>query len=355
MSTHLSFCISIWPFIIFKRAERIAKMMISSSLRAETFDQKDALLSQLDRQLMIATEKLLMKNKLLQMRQREVRSEHERLEEKKREIIRNINIAFPIMRRKAQEMSNHHFERVKLTKNKVRSLRDQLSTQLERQIRYRHYKWKFNQPVIYDQIDAFLDLLAYTHQNLPVKDIGKWACIERSISFNFAQTQRIKIQLKSLAVEYSTGIHELFQKMEEIEARQENLKKKDILRHQRFQYYLDQFAKEDEQMIEGIESQFRSLLQKHNERTRKAQFRAADRLVEARRSGMKLQDARDKYMLEKCPLLAIEKQLKIISQNKSITRAKLRVDRIILDHLQAENDELNERLNRLKGIMESSS
>ena len=48
-------------------------------------------------------------------------------------------------------------------------------------------------------------------------------------------------------------------------------------------------------------------------------------------------------------------QFIIINENKSIEMAKLRVDKIILNHLRSENLELKERVKKLTEIIESQS
>lgn len=323
--------------------------------RPELFDQKIAILNELDNKIMITTEKSLIRQKLLQMRSAEIKSTIDQLLNRKAELVRGVNVVFPLMRKKMKEMSVHHQEKMELQKKKTGPLVKNLSQRLEKQIRYRQYKWLFNKPEIFDQLETFLDLLAYTYQNLPVKDVEPWRSIEKSIAFNYKRSQRIRVQLKTLDVEYKTKIKELELKMRDIERRQENLKKKDVTMHQRYQYYLDQFAQEDEDMIEAIEGQFRNLLQERNKKARLAKFRASDRRIEAQRSCYQLQNARETYLYEKCPIDAMRKQFIIINENKSIEMAKLRVDKIILNHLRSENLELKERVKKLTEIIESQS
>ena len=327
--------------------------MLLTAKKPDSFDDMTILLNQLDKKLMETSEKLIMKNKLLHLRQREIYNDIELLTEKKESLIRGINSAFPLMRKKAKEMEGHHRERMNLACDKTRATRNEIAHQVERQIKYRFYEWDFDPSTIFDQLDAFLDLLSYTHQNLPVKDIDMWGCIERSIAFNYAQVQRIKVQLKSLHLDYHVTTLNLTKKIDEIQERQERLKKKEIIRHYRYQYYLDQFSKEDEEMIEAIEAQFKLLLENYNQKTKKAQDKAANRYVGAKKTWNSLQNARDRYFVEKYPIKALQKQMNDIVNNRSINEAKLRVNRVIMEHLESENIELKQRIIQLKNIVYS--
>lgn len=328
---------------------------VHANYRPSSFDEKTSLLNELDKKIMSTTEKSLIKQKLLQIRSREIKSNIDALLDKKAKLVRGVNVAFPLMRRKMKEMADHHQEKMELQKKKTSPMVLSLSQRLEKQIRYRRYAWTFNKPEIFDQIEAFLDLLAYTHQNLPVKDVDPWGTIERSIAYDYKRLQRIRIQLKTLNIDYTAKIKDFQCKMNEIEKRLEILKKKDIKMHERYQYYLNQFAQEDDDMIESIENKFRILLQERNRKARQVQFRASDRFIEAKKSCSQLQNAREVYLYEKCPLEAMKKQFHIISENKSIKMAKLRVDKIILSHLQSENFELKERIQKLNEILDSKS
>lgn len=323
--------------------------------RPISYDEKAALLNELDNKIMVTREKSLIKQKLLQMRSKEIKSSIDHLLNRKAELVRGVNVVFPLMKKKMKEMSIHHQEKMDLQKKKTGPLVRNLSHRLEKQIRYRQYNWMLNKPEIFDQIETFLDLLAYTHQNLPVKDVGPWIGIAKSIAFDYKRIQRIRIQLKTLDVEYKTRSKELEFKMNDIERRKESFKKKDIVMHQRYQYYLDQFAQEDDDMIEAIENQFRNLLQERDKKARIAKYRASDRRIEAKKSCYQLQNAREAYLYEKCPVDAMRKQFNIINENKSIKMAKLRVDKIILNHLRSENMELKERIKKLNDIIGSQS
>ena len=320
-----------------------------------SYEQKAHVLNDLDRRIMVGTEKLLLKKKFLNLKAQDLKARLQMLENRKSDLTRDINVIFPLMRKKMQDMELHHKEKIGLQRKKTNSITNVLSQRLEHQIRYRLYNWEIDTPAIYDQIEAFFDLLAYTHQNMPVKDVNPWLQIDKSISFLYKRVQRIKIQLKALDLEYTTALDNMTYKMNEINKRRDFLKRKDQTMHEKYQDYLYQFAKEDDDMIEAIENQFRTLLQQRNERFRMAQFRAADRYVEAKKSGDQLQGARDKYLFEKFPLKAMQKKMHFIYESNSISAAKLRVDKIIYNHLLLENTELKEKIHSLEDIVNSSS
>ena len=146
--------------------------LANGNLRPISFDQKVALLNELDNKIMITTEKSFIKQKLLQIRSREIKSSIDQLLNKKANLVRGVNVVFPLMRKKMKEMTIHHQEKIDLLKKKTAPLAKELSQRLEKQIRYRQYNWLFNKPEIFDQIESFLDLLAYTHQNLQMSNLG---------------------------------------------------------------------------------------------------------------------------------------------------------------------------------------
>ena len=109
----------------------------------------------------------------------------------------------------------------------------------------------------------------------------------------------------------------------------------------------------NEEMIEAIEAQFKLLLENYNQKTKKAQDKAANRYVGAKKTWNSLQNARDRYFVEKYPIKALQKQMNDIVNNRSINEAKLRVNRVIMEHLESENIELKQRIIQLKNIVYS--
>ena len=300
--------------------------------------QTNKAFTELDDQIMKLNAKLRCTTAYLDWKKKDTKQRIRELIDRRNSIESELTNLCGTVRDEMHRMRTEQKSEMANMQNSYLTERDTLAKKLENQLRFRRAEWKIGDEKIFEQIDAFIDLMKYSRDQLPFCDRDPYFFVDKSLQSNIRDCENARVRLQALYLEVDAANHRMGETLDEVTKRQRKLDKQIERRQEKFDGFCQLFDTEEAKMKVAIEHGFRKLLHTESQKTRTAQYNATTRFAEAKSSAEQLEQKRDKFRRLQCP--------KTVAKNY-LPEAKLRVAKVLLSRLQDENNQLRQALQDL--------
>ena len=308
--------------------------------------QTNKAFTELDSQIMKLNARLRCTTAYLEVKKNDTKQRMRDLTDKRNKVESELTSICGYIRSEKQRMRMEQKGEMARLRQQYLTERDTIAKKLESQLRFRKSEWVIGDESIFNQIDALIDLIQYSREQLPFSDREPYLFIHKTLDSNLQGCESAKLRLRSLYLEVESANHRMGKTLKDVNRRQKKLHRNIERRQEKFDVFCDLFNEEEAKMKVAIEQSFRKILHTESQKTRAAQYNATTRFSEAKASAEQLEQKRDKFKKLQCPQPAAKNYL---------SEAKMRVARVLLTRLQDENQQLKKALEDLAPFRSSSS
>ncbi|EAY05068.1 hypothetical protein TVAG_191650 [Trichomonas vaginalis G3] len=301
-------------------------------------EQKFETLNSLDKDLLVATQNLRLAKKLLETRKQHQSQNTKQYMKRIQDLSNEIKSD-----RKAYKLNKNN--KLQEKESSLKNVRDEhhklvgyIETQIERQIRYRKFEWLPDTDVFNDQIDALLDVLNYSREKLEKDKSSKVRTIGKVLSATQRTAESLKVELTAMDTKYRREIGELTKRIEQISQENEQINMKNANEEKRINEFQERRIAEEKSLCDELTNLYKSFVSTQNERLQVAKSKCEIMKRIAKETGDELINL--KTQLEDLRKVVIPPTIERDHVDEIAIKAKMRVDKIILQHLKEENERL---------------